>query len=154
VSLRVIPSRLTWKEEATLKCESPFSHQTSLLGWLGISLSWVCLMNCWSPGNPNLLGLGQLHLGWVYHLVSELGSILRRCEWWGHHPLLPVGKDAIISIGPIIVGRRSCESYSYPNLLNLGGESQFKRENRSSPIKPVFWGDWEFSELGVLNKLL
>jgi hypothetical protein len=23
-------------------------------------------MNCWAPGNPNLLGLGQPHLGWVY----------------------------------------------------------------------------------------
>jgi hypothetical protein len=33
---------------------------------LGLSLSWVCLMNCWAPGNPNLLGLGQPHLGWVY----------------------------------------------------------------------------------------
>jgi hypothetical protein len=26
-------------------------------------------MNCWAPGNPNLLGLDQPHLGWVYHLV-------------------------------------------------------------------------------------
>jgi hypothetical protein len=25
-------------------------------------------MNCWAPGNPNLLGLGQPHLGWVYQL--------------------------------------------------------------------------------------
>jgi hypothetical protein len=25
-------------------------------------------MNCWAPGNPNLLGLGEPHLGWVYHL--------------------------------------------------------------------------------------
>jgi hypothetical protein len=24
-------------------------------------------MNCWAPGNPNLFGLGQPHLGWVYH---------------------------------------------------------------------------------------
>jgi hypothetical protein len=33
---------------------------------LGLSLSWVCLMNYWAPGNPNLLGLGQPHLGSVY----------------------------------------------------------------------------------------
>jgi hypothetical protein len=60
--------------------EPPFPHWTSLLGRLGLSLSWVCSMNCWAPGNPNLLGLGQPHLGWVYHLVSELGPILRRWE--------------------------------------------------------------------------
>jgi hypothetical protein len=36
------------------------------LGRLDLSLHWVCLMNCWAPGNPNLLGLGQPHLGWVY----------------------------------------------------------------------------------------
>jgi hypothetical protein len=24
-------------------------------------------MNCWAPSNPNLLGLGQPHLGWVNH---------------------------------------------------------------------------------------
>jgi hypothetical protein len=47
--------------------EPPFPHWTSLFGRLGLSLSWVCLMNCWAPGNPNLLGLGQPHLGWVYH---------------------------------------------------------------------------------------
>jgi hypothetical protein len=52
-------------------------------GRLGLSLSWVCLMNCWDPGNPNLLGLGQPHMGWVYHLVSELGPILRRWELKG-----------------------------------------------------------------------
>jgi hypothetical protein len=27
-------------------------------------------MNCWAPGNPNLLGLSQPHLGWVYQNVS------------------------------------------------------------------------------------
>jgi hypothetical protein len=36
------------------------------LGRFGLSLSWVCIMNCWALGNPNLLGLGQPHLGWVY----------------------------------------------------------------------------------------
>jgi hypothetical protein len=31
-------------------------------------------MNCWAPGNPNLLGLGQPHLGWVYHLSIPLAG--------------------------------------------------------------------------------
>jgi hypothetical protein len=33
--------------------------------------------NCWGPGNLNLLGLGQPHLGQMYHLVSESGPCLR-----------------------------------------------------------------------------
>jgi hypothetical protein len=34
-------------------------------------------MNCWAPGNPNLLGLGQPHLGWVYHtLVLSLAPLV------------------------------------------------------------------------------
>jgi hypothetical protein len=97
-------------------------------------------MNCWAPGNPNLLGLDQPHLGWVYHLVSELEPILRRWEWWGHPPLLPVGKDAIGPVGPIVVGRRPCEPQNYPTSLNLGGGRHFKRESHPSPIGLVFWG--------------
>jgi hypothetical protein len=90
-------------------------------------------MNCWALGNPNLLGLGQPHLGWVYHLVSELGPILRRWEWWGHPPLLLVGKDTIGLVDPIVVGRWPCEPENYPTSLNLGGGSHFKRESHPFP---------------------
>jgi hypothetical protein len=36
-------------------------------------------MNCWAPGNPNLLGLGQPHLGWVYQKL-----ILYMWDYLGH----------------------------------------------------------------------
>jgi hypothetical protein len=95
----------------------------------------VCLMNWWAPGNPNLLGLDKPHVGLVYHLVPELGPILRRCEWWGRPPLLPNGKDRIGPISPIVVGRRLCEPQNYPTLFNLGGENHLKMESHPSPIK-------------------
>jgi hypothetical protein len=62
----------------------------------------------------------------------------------GHPPLLPVGKDAIGLVGPIVVGRRPCEPQNYPTSINLGGGSHFKRESHPSPIGLVFWGDWDF----------
>jgi hypothetical protein len=31
-------------------------------------------MNCWALGNPNLLGLGQPHLSWVYQQMPKLSA--------------------------------------------------------------------------------
>jgi hypothetical protein len=31
--------------------------------------------NCWGPSNLNLLGLGQPHLGQMYHLVMVIHSL-------------------------------------------------------------------------------
>jgi hypothetical protein len=36
-------------------------------------------MNGWALGNPNLLGLGQPHLGWVYHLFTVLCWRMHYC---------------------------------------------------------------------------
>ena len=51
-------------------------------------------MNCWAPGNPNLLGLGQPHLGWVYHLVSEPFSSQRDLP---PEEMDPKGKGIVIN---------------------------------------------------------
>jgi hypothetical protein len=45
--------------------------------------------------------------------------------------------------GPVVVGRRPCESH-YPTLLSLGGVSHLKVESHPSPNGLVFWGDWAF----------
>jgi hypothetical protein len=51
-------------------------------------------MNCWAPGNPNLFGLGQPHLGWVYH-SSWNKKISRRQLLW----FLPA-ESVFIFLGP------------------------------------------------------
>jgi hypothetical protein len=47
------------------------------------------------------LGLGQPHLGWVYHLVSELGPILRR---WNDEDILhfyPLSKTQLAQLAQL-----------------------------------------------------
>jgi hypothetical protein len=39
--------------------------------------------NCWGPGNLNLLGLGQPHLGWIYQQMEVLGDEARKDARFG-----------------------------------------------------------------------
>jgi hypothetical protein len=95
--------------------------------------------NCWGPGNLNLLGLGQPHLGRMYHLVSELGPCLRGGndeDILYYYPLVKMQQKRLS--GLVVVGRRPCEPLNNPTLLSLGGGSHLKRESHPSPIGLVF----------------
>jgi hypothetical protein len=57
-------------------------------------------MNCWAPGNPNLLGLGQPHLGWVYQPRSG-----RSPGWCEGDARGAIGGEAVRNVGGGVVGR-------------------------------------------------